>query len=120
MHPLPARARWLPWFVAQTHLWGYDGQVLVTRGFLPNRRISIVPHAGVRSVRLRQGPLQRRLRLATVRAHTTPGPVGGGCRHLDETDARCLAMSELDRMRPARGRPTLHTPAPTDDEPGTA
>ena len=120
MHPIPARARWLRWFDAQTHHWGYDGQVLVTRGFLLNRRISIVPHARVQSVRLRQGPLQRRLRLATVHAHTTPGPVDVVCRHLDETDARCLAMSELDRMRTARSRPTLHTPAPTDDEPGTA
>ena len=92
----------------------------MTRGFLLNRRISIVPHARVQSVRLRQGPLQRRLRLATVHAHTTPGPVDVVCRHLDETDARCLAMSELDRMRTARSRPTLHTPAPTDDEPGTA
>lgn len=114
MHPIPKRARWLRWFDAQTHYWGYDQRVLVTRGFLLNRRTSIVPHARVQSVRLRQGPLQRRLRLATVQAHTTPGPVDVVCRQLDEADARHLAMSELDRMRAARHRPALHMPPLTD------
>lgn len=118
MHPIPKRARWLRWFDAQTHYWGYDQQVLVTRGFLLNRRTSIVPHARVQSVRLQQGPLQRRLRLATVQAHTTPGPVDVVCRQLDETDARHLAMSELDRMRAARHRPALHMP-PLIDASGT-
>ena len=112
MRPIPQRARWLRWFDAHTYRWGFNDHVLVASGFLLNPRTSIVPHAKVQSVRLRQGPLQRRLRLASVQAHTTPGPVDVVCRHLDAPDARRLAMSELDRMRAARQRPPLHTLPP--------
>lgn len=99
---IPNRARWLRWLDANTYLWGHDEDVLVASGRLLNQRTSIVPHARVQSVRLRQGPLQRILRLASVQAHTTPGPVGVVCPHLDEKDARLLALAELDRMRQAR------------------
>lgn len=105
MRPIPQRARKIRWFDAQTYSWGHDDHVLVATGFLLNRRTSIVPHARVQSVRLRQGILQRKLRLASVQAHTTPGPVDVVCRHLDENDARLLAFSELDRMRAARANP---------------
>lgn len=112
--PIPSRARWLRWLDADTYSWGHDENVLVASGRLLNRRTSIVPHARVQSVRLRQGPLQRALRLASVQAHTTPGGVEVVCRHLDEQDARLLAMSELDRMRQARRRqPPLLAPQAT-------
>lgn len=107
MRPIPKSARWLRWLDAQTYSWGYDEYVLVASGGLLRKRTSIVPHARVQSVRLRQGVIQRKLRLADVQAHTTPGPVDVVCQHLDETDARALAMSELDRMRAARWRPEL-------------
>lgn len=108
LRPIPSRARRLRWLDAHTYRWGHDDQVLVASGRLLNRRTSIVPHARVQSVRLHQGPLQRLLDLASVQAHTTPGPVDVVCRHLDATDARLLAMSELDRMRAARLGPPLH------------
>jgi len=107
MHPIPQRARWLRWLDAQTYFWGYDDRVLVAAGGLLRRRTSIVPHARVQSVRIRQGVIQRRLGLADVQAHTTPGPVDVVCQHLDQADARALAMSELDRMRAARSNPEL-------------
>ena len=107
MHPIPRLARWLRWFDAQTFSWGFDERVLVAAGGLLRRRTSIVPHARVQSVRISQGIIQRRLALADLQAHTTPGPVDVVCRHLDHSAARSLAMSELDRMRQARSSPEL-------------
>jgi len=101
---VPRRARWFRWLDAQTFAWGHDEQVLVAVGHLLVSRMAIVPHARVQSVRLVQGPVQRRLRLASVEAHISPGPVILTCQHLDAADARHLAMTELDRMRSARGR----------------
>ena len=102
MHPIPARARYFRWLDAHTYSWGYDDCVLVSRGFLFNPRIDIVPHARVQSVRLIQGPLQRLVNVASVQAHTTHGPVNLVCRHMDAQDARSLALGELNRMRKAR------------------
>ncbi len=101
-HPIPKRARRIRWFDAHTYFWGTTDEMIVSFGGLLIHRIAIVPHARVQSVQLDQGPLQRRLRLANMIADTTPGPVSLACAHLDETVARELAFSELDRMRRAR------------------
>jgi putative membrane protein len=63
---------------------------------------SIVPHRRTQSVELRQGPLQRLLRVATVEVHTPRGPVDADGRHLDERDARAVMLAQLDRARAAR------------------
>lgn len=118
MHPIPKRARRFRWFDAHTYAWGYNEHVLVSKGRLLAPRTSIVPHARVQSVRLVQGILQRWVGLASVQAHTTPGPVDVVCRHLDAADARQLAMSELDRMRIARrDRSLLDAPTPWNQLP---
>ena len=54
---------------------GADDRVLVTRTGRLTRVTDVVLHEKVQSVRLRQGPLQRRLGLASVHLDTTPGPV---------------------------------------------
>ena len=52
-----------------------DDQVVITEhGWLSPVR-DVVPHAKTQSVRLEQGPLQRRLRLADVHFDTPRGPV---------------------------------------------
>ena len=56
------------WPVARTR-W------LVSRRGFWHRRPDVVPQARVQSVRLSQGPLQRRLRLADVHVDSPPGPV---------------------------------------------
>ncbi|WP_194944494.1 PH domain-containing protein [Aeromicrobium yanjiei] len=66
------------------------------------RRTSIVPHSKTQSVELRQGPLQRRLRVATVEVHTPKGPVDADGRHLDERDARAALVAQLERARASR------------------
>jgi putative membrane protein len=61
-----------------------------------------VPHARVQSVRLTQGPLQRRLSLATVHLDTSPGPVQPTAHHRDAADARALVDAEVVLAAKAR------------------
>jgi putative membrane protein len=81
-----------------------------------HRETDIVPHEKVQSVRLTQGPLQRRLRLATLHLDTTPGPVQATAPHRDEVEARQLLDAEIERARRARAtaRPDrwMRPPAP--------
>lgn len=66
------------------------------------RTTSIVPHSKTQSVELRQGPLQRRRRVATVEVHTPKGPVDADGRHLDERAARGALLAQLARARASR------------------
>ena len=102
LHRSPPRARWLHWFTAHTLRYGWDDAVLITEHGLLSRVRNVVPHAKTQSVRIQQGPLQCRLRLADVHIDTPRGPVNAVARELDEADARALAMSQLDRARAAR------------------
>jgi putative membrane protein len=62
----------------------------------------IVPHAKTQSVRLTQGPIQRRLKLASVAVDTTPGPVDAVIRHRPELQAREIVEAQARRARLAR------------------
>ena len=98
----PRRARTFRWFDWWTLRYGWDDRAIVTeQGWLVHER-HIVPHAKTQSVRIEQGPLQRRLRLADVHIHTPKGPVHAVAHQMDETAARELALSQLDRARTAR------------------
>ncbi len=66
------------------------------------RTTSIVPHHKTQSVELRQGPIQRRLGVATVEVHTPKGPVDADGRHLHADAARETMLAQLDRARAAR------------------
>lgn len=68
------------------------------------RRTSYAPHAKAQSVALRQGPLQRRLGLATVEIHTPDGPVDLDAHHLPAAEARDVALAALAAARAARTR----------------
>ena len=104
MHRSPRRSAWLRPFDFWTMRYGWSEDVIVGQiGWLIRTR-EIVPHEKTQSVRVEQGPLQRRLRLSSVSVHTTPGPVDMVARHLETSLARVLAMTQLDRARTARGR----------------
>ena len=75
--------------------------VVTEHGWLTHVR-NIVPHAKTQSVRLSQGPLQRRLGLADVHLDITRGPVTPIAHQLDAAAARELTLSQLDRARLAR------------------
>ncbi|MDO8106591.1 PH domain-containing protein [Isoptericola sp. b441] len=98
----PRRARWLD-------LWGWPrnaylatGRALLARHGLVTRTLVVVPHERTQSIGLRQGPLQRRLGLASVDLHSTPGPVQPRVHHLDATAAGELVTAQALRARRAR------------------
>ena len=62
----------------------------------------VVPHARTQSVRLTQGPWQRRLRLASVHVDSTPGPVRIAAKQRDETQARQIVEEQSLRAMAAR------------------
>jgi putative membrane protein len=90
--PIGWRFRWI----------GTDDVSFVAHEGWVQQTTSIVPHPRTQSVELRQGPLQRLRRVATVEVHTPKGPVNADGRNLDQHDARAAMLSQLDRARAAR------------------
>ncbi|WP_423921277.1 PH domain-containing protein [Frigoribacterium sp. 2-23] len=83
----PKRAVVLRWFSWRRN--GFrqaPGAVLLRKGAIW-RQLVIVPLPRIQSVGLRQGPLLRRLRLASVQLHTVQGPITADIGALDVTDA---------------------------------
>ncbi len=100
--PAPRRARWLDPLGWRRH------GVLVTRTALLMRSgrwwrtVVVVPHERTQSLAVTQGPVQRRLALATFVAHSTPGPVSPQVAHLDAAVAGALLGEQSERARHAR------------------
>jgi putative membrane protein len=84
--------------------YGQGEEVLVTTRGRFVRRTAVIAHARVQSLRVIQGPWQRRLGLGTMRADTVPGPVVVAARHIPVAQARALADDEAVRMRVAARR----------------
>ena len=79
----PKRARWLTPLSHGFHTWGVGPGFVVADHGLIEHTMTIVPHVRMQSLSLHQGPLQRRLRLASLALHTTDGPVSLRLYHLD-------------------------------------
>lgn len=90
--PIGWRYRWV----------GADAVGFVARSGWIARHTDLVPHARTQSVEIKQGPLQRRRRVATVEVHTPDGPVNADGRHLPAEDARAVGLAQLERARIAR------------------
>jgi putative membrane protein len=73
-----------------------DFALIIRRGRL-RRRVEIVPHRRIQQLRLRQGPLERRLGLADVAIRSMPGPVTPAVRHLDSAKAGELLLTEAPK-----------------------
>jgi len=104
LEPAPRRARWrapVQWRLLAV---GHDDRVLVARRGRFHRVHSVVPHARTQSVRVTQGPWERRLRVASLHVDSTPGPVSITGLHLDQTTAREIAEHQVDRADAARRR----------------
>ncbi|MCA2212215.1 PH domain-containing protein [Wangella sp. NEAU-J3] len=99
--PPPARARWLHPFALRRIGAGLTDQVFVSRWGLLTRQLSVVPYARLQSVRVVQGPIQRRLGLATVYADTAGGR-SGTAHDRDLAEAWALAEQLATRARRAR------------------
>jgi putative membrane protein len=99
---VPRRARWCDPVSWQGNAAGADDRVFIARRGRLRREMDVVPHERVQSVRLTQGPIQRRLSLATVHLDTSPGPVQPTAHHRDAHDARALVDAEIGLARRAR------------------
>lgn len=102
MHGVPRSARWVDPFAWRFQAAGADERVFVTRRGRLRRETDIVPHERLQSARLTQGPLQRRLGLASIHLDTTPGPVHPTAAHRGADEARRLLDAEVERARLAR------------------
>lgn len=101
----PDRARWLTPLAFPRHRWGFDEHGVVShRGWL-SHLITLVPHRRMQSIGISQGPIQRRLRLATIDVHVTTGPVTMLIEHMDQTSARPFLEEQVERARVARETP---------------
>jgi putative membrane protein len=102
LQPVPRRARWLAPIAAPRLGLGADGRLLAIRDGRLRRELTLVPHERMQSVRLTQGPLQRRLGLATVHVDLPPGSFAAQARHRDQMQARRLVEDQAGRARAAR------------------
>ena len=98
----PERAAWLSPLVRTRHGYAVTPDALLVRGGRVRRFVDVVPHARIQSLRLRQGPVQRRLRLATVEILSTPGTAEPRVRHLSVGDASALLNEQVLRSSRAR------------------
>jgi len=98
----PRSARWLDPVAWRRNGYRVTRTALLARRGRLVRQLDVVPHERTQSLALEQGPLQRRLGLATVVAHTTPGPVSPRADHLAAADAAGLLAEQARRARAAR------------------
>ncbi|WP_433686683.1 PH domain-containing protein [Micromonospora carbonacea] len=96
----PARARWLRPLGWRAVGAGLDERVFAARSGLLTRQLTVVPYARIQSVRVTQGPAQRRLRLATVHADTAGG-AGAAALDRDLDEAWWLAAELTARAHAA-------------------
>lgn len=86
--PVPSRARWVAPVAYRFLRVGADERLVVSREGWLTRRTHAAPQARVQSVRITQGPWQRRLGLADVHTDSPPGPTTVRARHRDAAEAR--------------------------------
>jgi len=98
----PRQARWLAPFQWRRLAVGFNNAVFVSRRGWLTWRLAVIPHARTQSVRLEQGPLARRLGLASVHVDSTPGPVSVVALHYPAREARSMAEQQARRAGAAR------------------
>jgi putative membrane protein len=102
VQPVPGRAGVLA--PLRQFVLGYQltPTAFVVRDGLLTRQLVVVPYGRIQSVRIRQGPLQRLLRLASVWADTAGGGAEAVALHRDVREATALATELAERSRAAR------------------
>ncbi|HET8681107.1 MAG TPA: PH domain-containing protein [Micromonosporaceae bacterium] len=99
--PIPRRARWLAPLAQPILGAALADRVFATTDGRVTRQLVVVPYERIQSVRIVQGPLERRLGLASVHADTA-GALRAVAAHRDLADARALAAALSERARAAR------------------
>ncbi|MEV4118370.1 PH domain-containing protein [Micromonospora sp. NPDC049645] len=104
LSPPPPRTRWLHPLGRAALGAGLFERVFATRSGRVTRQLVIVPYARIQSVRVVQGPIQRRLGLASVHADTAGGS-GATAQDRDLAEAWALAADLTTRAHHARTNP---------------
>ncbi|MET8323954.1 PH domain-containing protein [Micromonospora sp. NPDC005189] len=104
LSPPPRRTRWLHPLGRGAFGAGLFERVFATRSGRLTRQLVIVPYARIQSVRVVQGPVQRRLGLASVHADTAGGS-GATAQDRDLAEAWALAADLTARAHSARLAP---------------
>ncbi len=100
--PAPARARLKSPLRYHNLAWGRNQRYAVTTTGRLARVTSWIPLAKVQSLRLVQGPVQRRLRLATIHLDTAGRNLHSAVRDRDADDARAVLQELTGLARAAR------------------
>jgi len=100
--PAPRRARGLRPVGWRRLRAGAQATFFVAEEGWLGRHVVVMPHAKPQSMRLTQGPAQRRLQLATVHLDSTSGPVAVAAVHRDQYAARVMLDAEIELERAAR------------------
>jgi putative membrane protein len=100
----PPRARWKAPFRYHYLSWGHNARCAVTTTGRVARVTSWVPLTKVQSLRLVQGPVQRRLRLATIYLDTAGRAVHAAIRDRDAAEAQAQ-LAELTVLSRAARHP---------------
>lgn len=104
----PRRARWVDPLTWRRTGFAMDDAVLAMRWGRLNRNVSVIPHHKTQSLGLQQGPIDRRMRLASIHAHMIAGPVTTTIYHLDVQQSKELLARQTDLARVARDRANHH------------
>lgn len=116
---VPSSARWFHPFARRRIGYLPGRRVVLTRSGWLDRVLQIVPWGRIQSMTLRQGPLDRRLDLASVDFVSTVGPVRPRVEHLSTAEAQRLghlagALSSHARRRSGGPVGCDPTPDPVD------
>jgi putative membrane protein len=95
-------SRWrFPWQSRRLAI-SVDPDLFMVRSGALTRRLGAVPHARIQSIRVTQGPWERRLGISSLHADSVPGPVRLSGRGLGSSATVGAALNELDLMASAR------------------
>jgi putative membrane protein len=97
----PQRSRWLDPVTWRRNAVTVTSDALLIRSGAWRRRAVLVLHARLQSIELRQGPLERRLGLASARLYSVVGPVVPYVNHFASADADRLVRDETRRLNAA-------------------
>lgn len=97
------RARWrypLQFRFIGTHI---SSHVFSTRTGWLTRRVKVAPHPRIQSLRVTQGPIQKRLCIATLHCDSVPGPIRISALGQSDNSTAEMLMNELGLMHKAIG-----------------
>jgi putative membrane protein len=100
----PARARWKAPLAYHFLAWGGDDRYVVAARGRVSRKTTWIPLEKVQSIRWVQGPVQRRLGLASVRLDVAGRRVTGSIQDRDAAEARDILRRLPELARQARTR----------------